>query len=260
MVGSRQTRGAAYVILMPVVMFRLQLSKQDAQLFFKLMWSLQHFVNLKLEILPEVKKLKEYQEIPLAEKVSVRDALYDNIELVDTYRAENHQGFSEGELEIIMSCKKCQHGNFFIERLLKKYAVFIGGEEVYGVLALNESFEDVLPYVSLPYYAETVLLPFKGQIIYDGLLVGYSVTFGSGIMFDLKEIYMAAKRNGKIILSFDPKVQAKKSAKEKRPIKDWGPTIDEISKRAKVLRSSSGAPAIHSPAFSLAKSSKNLQN
>ncbi len=27
----------------------------------------------------------------------------------------------------------------------------------------------------------TVLLPFKGRIVYDGLLAGYNVTFGGGI-------------------------------------------------------------------------------
>ena len=55
--------------------------------------------------------------------------------------------------------------------------------------------------------------------------------------------------------SFDPKKQAEKTAGKKKPIKDWGPTISDILKEAKKLRSSSGAPAIHSPAFSLAKAS-----
>lgn len=233
----------------------MKLSDQDAELFFNLMLSLQNFVNLKLGIIPEIKDFDEYQKIPSSEKLAVRDALYGKIELVDSYLAENPQGFSDEELEIVKSWKKFERGNFFIERLLKKHAIFIEGEKVYAVLALYESFEDVLPYVSLPYYAEAVLLPFKGRLIYDGQLKGYSVMFGSGIKFDLKEAYMAAKQNNKIIDSFDPKVQADKAARKKKPIKDWKPTIEEISKEAKKLRSSSGAPAIHSPAFSLAKAS-----
>ncbi|MDK1119306.1 MAG: hypothetical protein QGM50_11045 [Anaerolineae bacterium] len=233
----------------------MKLSKQDADLFFKLMWSLQNYVNLKMGILPDVETVDEYQKLPSSEKLTVRDALYDNIEIVDTYLEENPQDLSKEEMEIIKSWKKFQRGDFFIERVLKKYAIFIGGEKVYAVLALYDPIEDVFPYGSIPYYAKAVLLPFKGYIIYDGLLQGYSVMFGGGIKFDLKETYMAAKQNCEIIESFDPKKQAEKSTRIQKPIQDWAPAINEISKQAKKLRSSSGAPAIHGPAFSLAKAS-----
>ena len=66
---------------------------------------------------------------------------------------------------------------------------------------------------------------------------------------------MAAKQNGRIIENFDPQRQAEKLAESKKPAKDWGPMLDDLSQRAKKLRSSSGAPAIHSPAFSLVKAS-----
>jgi len=233
----------------------MKLSTQDTDLFFKLMWSLQTYVNLKLEIIPDIAAVDEYQKLLSSEKLSVRDALYDNIELVDSYLEENPQNLSVEELEIIKSWKKFQRGDFFIERLLKKYAVFIGGEKVYGVLALYQTLENVLPYVQWPHYTQAVLLPFKGKIIYDGLLHGYNISFGSGIKSSLKETYMAAKQNSRIIESFDPQKQAEITSAPKKPIKDFGPTIDEISQQAKKLRSSSGAPAIHSPAYSLVKAS-----
>lgn len=233
----------------------MKLSTQDAELYFKLMWPLQLYVNLKLEILHDIDIVEEYLNLPSSEKLAVRDALYDNIELVDSYLEENPQDLSEEELEIVKSWKQFQRGDFFIERLLKKYAIFIRGKKVYSVLALYDTFEDVLPYVRLPYYAKAVLLPFKGQIIYDGILQGYSLMFGGGTKSNLKETYMAAKQNGRIIESFDPKNQAEQAIRDKKPIKDWGPTINEISKQVKKLRSSSGAPAIHSPAFSIAKAS-----
>ena len=188
----------------------MKLSEQDAELFFNLMWSLQNYVNLKLGILPEIKSLEEYRELPSSDKIEVRDALYDYIELIDAYLVDNPQNLPEDELEIIKSWKKLKRGDFFIERLLKKYAIFIGGDEAYAVLALHEPLDEVLPYVNLPYYTKAVLLPFKDKIIYDGLLQGYSVMFGSGIKFDLKETYMAAKQNGLIIESFDPKIQSMK--------------------------------------------------
>ncbi len=233
----------------------MKLSTQDAGLFFKLMWSLQTYVNLKLEIIPDIGTVDEYQKLPSSEKLSVREALYDNINLVDAYLEENPQKLSQEELEIIKSWKKFQRGDFFIERLLKKYAIFIGDEKVYGVLALYETLEDVLPYARWPYYAKTVLLPFKSKVIYDGLLQGYAVSFGGGIKATLRETYMAAKQSGRIIDSFDLKKQVERTVNDKKSINDFGPTIDEISRQSKKLRSSSDAPAIHSPAFSLAKAS-----
>jgi len=219
---------------------------------------LQNYVNLKLEILPEIVTVDEYEELPSSKKLGVRNALYEHIELIDPYLKENPQKLSSAELEIIRSWKKFQRGDFFIERLLKKYAVFIGGDQVYAVLALYESFDEVLPYVRLPYYTKAVLLPFKGKIIYDGLLQGYAISFGGGIKNDLKETYLAAKQNGQIIESFDPQKQTAKNAVSKQAIKELGPIIEEISQQAKKLRSSSGAPAIHSPAFSLVKASIKL--
>ncbi len=126
---------------------------------------------------------------------------------------------------------------------------------MYGVLALHKTLDELLPYVRYPHYVQAVLLPFMDKIIYDGFLQGYAISFGGGIKSDLKETYMAAKQNGKIIESFDPKKQAEKTAGKKKPIKDWGPTINDILKETKKLRSSSGSPPIHSPAFSLAKAS-----
>lgn len=231
----------------------MKLSKQNADLFFKLMWSLQNHVNQKLGILSEVATVDGYQKLPSSEKLKVREKLYENIELIDAYLEENPQNFSEAELKIIESWKKFQQGDFFIERLLKKYAIFIRGDKVYAVLALYEPFEDVLPIANLPYYAKAVLLPFKGKIIYDGLLQGYAVSFGSGIRYELKETYMAAKQNGRIIESFDSQKQSTKVVVSKKPDQQFGPIIDELSQLAKKLRSSGAAPAIHSPAFRVTK-------
>lgn len=233
----------------------MKLSRQDADLFFKLMLSLQNYVNLKMGIAPDIDTVEEYKKLPSSQKVEVRDALYDNIGLVSSYLKENPQSLSAEELEIIEGWKKFQRGNYYIERTLKKYAIFIGDEGVYGVFALYDRLEDVLPYVRWPHYTKAVLLPFKGKIIYDGLLQGYRVSFGGGIKSNLKETYMAAKQNGRIIESFDPKIQAEIAVSREVPVKDFGPTMDEISRQVKKLRSSRGAPAIYSPAFSLAKAS-----
>ncbi|MCB0063124.1 MAG: hypothetical protein KDE19_13460 [Caldilineaceae bacterium] len=236
----------------------MQLSKSDADLFFKLMWSLQHFVNQQLAIQPQADSLRAYQALPGADKMAVRDALYDHIELIDQYLAQNPQNFAAEELAIVESWKHFERGDFFIERLLKRYAIFIKGDEVYGVLGLYDALDDMFPKNMLPLYVKAVLLPFKGQIIYDGLLKPYSIFFGGGIKGDLRETYMIAKQNGGIIESLAGSPSVEQPARESKPAQDWGPTIATLTTEANKLRATSDSPAMQSPAFSLARAGVEL--
>ena len=84
--------------------------------------------------------------------------------------------------------------------------VFLSSTEpvvAYGVVALFDPFEAVVgPY--LPRMIKTTLLPFKGRIVYDGLVTGYNVTFGGGIKRRLNEDYKEAKALHGIITSLPP--------------------------------------------------------
>ena len=94
-------------------------------------------------------------------------------------------------------------GQFFIFRYQSKYAVFLSMDspkKAYGVLALADPFEQLVgPY--LPRLIGAVLLPFKEQIIYDGLLSGHNITFGGGVKRRLNEEYKEAKEAFGIITS-----------------------------------------------------------
>ena len=70
----------------------------------------------------------------------------------------------------------------------------------YGVLALSQPFEDLIgPY--LPVLTQTVLLPFKGMIVYDGLMSSYSISFGPGIRRNLNQDFKEAKARHGIVTS-----------------------------------------------------------
>ena len=68
--------------------------------------------------------------------------------------------------------------------------------KAFGVRALTMPYEEMLNQ-PLPAYYETVLLPFKGSIITDGILCGGGITFGAGIRRSFNEGYKKAKaKNG----------------------------------------------------------------
>ena len=154
----------------------MKLSTEDADLFFDLMWSLQFFVKRKLGLVPEITTLAAYRAAAQDKKMLVRQALYDNISLIDAFVQENPERLPADRLASVESWQRFVAGEFYIERLLKRHAIFIGsGDNVYAVLALYDSFRDIFAGRPLPIFVKAVLLPFKGKIVYDGLLESYNL-------------------------------------------------------------------------------------
>jgi hypothetical protein len=182
------------------------LTPTEAHLFFKLYGTLLFYVNKRLQVLPEkLASPEEFALQPPESRFKVRNALLDEIDLIESFVNENPAGFTEDELDIVLSWRHLVDGNFYIFRELKKYTVFLSSEELaiaYGVTALTQTFEEVVgPY--LPVMTEAVLLPFQDKIIYDGLLAGpgVSLSFGPGIRRMLNESYQNAKDRYGIVTS-----------------------------------------------------------
>jgi hypothetical protein len=110
---------------------------------------------------------------------------------------------SDDELDIVRSWRHLVAGRFYVFRELKKYTVFLSTDKqpvAYGVLALSQPFEDLIgPH--LPVLTQTVLLPFKNRIVYDGLMSSYNVSFGPGIRRNLNEDFKTAKARHGIVTS-----------------------------------------------------------
>ncbi len=231
----------------------MQLSPEDAALFFKLMPALQVFANRKLQIIKGIEDVEQYKKTSDEQRVNLRNAFYEKPELIDEFIQANPLGFSSDELAIVSGWKNFIAGDFMIDRVLKKYAIFIGNNKVYGVLALAEPFRMVLGGMPLPVYVKTVLLPFKGKIIYDGLIEGYNILFGQGVVTSMSNTYRAAKQQGKIIESLDPGWQPPEPKIVVR--KNWKPILDELREKASKLRASGGDAAVLGLSFSLIRAS-----
>lgn len=185
----------------------MRLAPDDLRSFYKLYPALLCFVNRRLGIMGERFSVPEqFGGMPPDQRIKLRDALVANLDQIDAFVSENPFNLLDDELEIVRSWKDLVAGEFYVYRILKKYTVFLTAKEpvvAYGVLSLLDSFEDLLG-PRLPHLCRTVLLPFKGRIVYDGLLAGYNVTFGGGIRRRLKESYDQAKGRWGIITSLPP--------------------------------------------------------
>ena len=185
----------------------MQLPLDDVDLFFRLHRGLMFFVNRKLQVIDrKVASSEAYSGLPPEARVEVHKALLDHTDLIDAFAYENPFDFDETGLEVVRSWKNLVTGTFYAFRQLRDHMIFLSSTEpvvAYGVVALFDPFEAVVgPY--LPRMVKTTLLPFKGRIVYDGLVTGYNVTFGGGIKRRLNEDYKEAKERSGIITSLPP--------------------------------------------------------
>lgn len=178
----------------------MQLAPNEAVLFFKLMLPLQFFVNQKFGILTDVESFIDYKNASFGEKFKVRNKLFENTNLIDEFIDENPNDIPLKELSIVSGWKRFVAGDFFVERHLKSFSVFISQDDkVYSVLGLTDSLDNIFPDYFLPQLASAILLPFQDKIVSDGFFTANQIYFSGNIKRELKDIYNLAKKKNKII-------------------------------------------------------------
>jgi hypothetical protein len=181
------------------------LSLEEAALFLSLYLSLIGFAAGRLGGVAGIVDVKTFRSASNQSRTKARDRLLDNIPLINAFIEENPDGFSEKQLFNVTKWEHFVRGGFFIEWDLMSYTVFLDDGEPpksYGVLGLTDEIIELVPY-PLPVMVSAVLLPWKGQIICDGLILVYAVVLGRGIRSNLAELYRQTKEQG-IITSLDP--------------------------------------------------------
>ncbi len=193
---------------------------EEGKLFYKLYAALCSYANGKLKLVPgDFSEPDQFTSLPPETRVTVRDAVFAQPELIDQFVQENPSQLTAAELTIVAGWKHAVIGTFCVFRYLQPHAVFLKTEapvKAYGVLALANSFEEVVgPY--LPVMVKCVLLPINGRIIYDGLMARYNVSFGAGIRRSMNEDYKQAKETYGIITSLP--ASSRPSVVKKAPTK-----------------------------------------
>jgi hypothetical protein len=235
----------------------MNIPEEEASLFLKLWLELLLFTNKEVRLFPDCQTIEQLKYLELNDRMTLRDALLTRPELIGRFVLKNPAGFDEGELSIVRTWRNFVAGDFIIERYLARNAIFIKEAMVYKVLALNDSFDHFVGKEELPAFVKTVLLPFKGQIVYDGLLGLHNIRFGGGFRARLREQYSDVKRSGQIIESLEPgyvdPARRPVPARSPVPVRDWRPEIEALLEQAQKLKAERGAPELQREMFKLVK-------
>jgi hypothetical protein len=177
----------------------MKLSEADSRLFYKLFFPLLDFANQKFKV-NELKKLTGAKSLNPAKVKEIANAVWENPSCIDEYVEKNETSLNDEEKQILLSWKKSISGRFVLERHLKKGSVFIGEHnDVYLVKGIISSFEEMFWFQKPPIAMDITILPFKDCMITDGLNLPLNITFGGGIKSILKNAYMDAKKEERII-------------------------------------------------------------
>jgi hypothetical protein len=112
----------------------------------------------------------------------------------------------------------------------------------------------MFPGQPTPINVDAVLLPFKGHIVYDGMLKMFPILWGKNVRAELNDTYMRAKQNGRILTTLEPN-QAMPASSQPRLKKDWGPMAEEVVRISEKMR---GNDAVENAALGLLRASARL--
>jgi len=174
----------------------MYLSEDEAQIFYKLWLSLLDYTNNKYKLNPQLKKLVSAKSINPQDLIPIKNKLWEDKNLIDEYLNMYCDLHSDDEIEIIKGFKRNIPGTYIIFKHLKKYTVFMSTQDdikSYGVIGISNPIDLLFSSSMLPVYVDAVLLPFRGKIIYDSLIIPYNISLGSGIKKGLNQDYRESK-------------------------------------------------------------------
>ena len=182
-----------------------QLTSDECRLFYETWYGLMGYVNKRKSVISA--EIKPEYPNALSDMIihKVREVLWENPELIDEYISET--SLAQEKIGILKLWRtNYKKGMFFILEYQPDYAVAIapngqGEDRLYGIKGISSSIANILSR-DLPIQAETVLLPFKGKIVYDSFLSTMSISYGEGAKTLFRKMYDNAIKYG-IITSLE---------------------------------------------------------
>ena len=222
-----------------------KLLESDAKLFHNIMDSLLFFANKKLNIIKNCSSIQELHKNAIEKTIPIRKKVFSDNKMIDEYLKENPDRLSDEEMQILASWKKSLEGEFMLARYEKEFALFLHSklQRVYGVKGITDSFKEKFEGYS-PIMIKIRLLPFKDNLIYDGIFFPYQITFGSGMRSSMKVEADSAIQKYGVITSLENPVLEKKNSDEDtlrfymktQDTRDrYFEEIEELSKKSPVL-------------------------
>ena len=179
--------------------------EEDAAQFIALYIGMLYYAGDARRVIPEDMEFDEFLDEPMEVKADCRDALYEPTPLFDEFLEDNGDQLSEELQEVVRAWgERYVRGDFVVLQHLQEHTIFLdtgSPPKAYAVLGLTTDLSDMAPNYTLPLFLETVLLPYKGVIVCDGLVRASRMLIGPNMTRNMKADYKRIKQAGRTITS-----------------------------------------------------------
>jgi hypothetical protein len=237
------------------------LSATEATDFFALLGALDTFANRRLGIVPGPDDPERMATADMSQRHAIRSKTWSTPALIDDFIRDNPFDLPEHQLADARGFRHAVRGRFFVERILKKHAIFVSTSEsssrVFAVEGLTERIDELLSRTSplgVAALLDAVILPYRGRLVWDGLSNVLPMRFGPGIRASFRTAYARAKDRGEVILAIGEPSRAPVLPRTKA--RDWKQAVGHIVAAAHALGKTD--TALQTAAFALLKQSASL--
>jgi hypothetical protein len=183
------------------------ISQSAALHFISLYHMLLYYAGTTRDVLPPGMSFDDFLEEATNTKAECRDAIYSPHPLISDFGSNNSDILSEKEQEVLKAWA-AHHvkGDFVMLRHLKKHTIFLNTADpgvAYGVLGLTTDLKEIVPNGYLPVYVRTVLLPYEGVIVCDGLVAMHNMLIGPNMSRNMREEYKELEKAGLVLTTLD---------------------------------------------------------
>lgn len=189
------------------------LSKEDAELFYKINNELIYFANERFKLIdnfprPEKGTWKEEDVHKIIDKI------FSEPKIITSFYSENPAMLNKEEIEIVKNWKTSLKDKFIVFKDKAKTIFFSSEKEpkAYEVCGIYDDILDLIPFE--PVMVEAILIPFKGKITYVGYFRLYNISFGGGYKRGLKTDFEKSRLRFGVISSLDKPIEEKKQSDE----------------------------------------------
>lgn len=182
----------------------MKISDKDSDQYFNLFFPILDYANKKYSVIREVRKICYDTHLPSQQYRQIAEKFWNDLSEPGEYLKKNGDSLNEEERSIIKAFDKRVSGDFIMLKHLPKGTVFIAKDhKVYLVKGLKDTWEELCFFVNPPSFVNMTILPFKGQLISDGIPQVSQETMPHELEKKMNSIYLQAKKNMEIITSID---------------------------------------------------------
>lgn len=174
-------------------------SYDEANNFYDVYMALLEYTNDVYEIRDDIRSILNQEYDSLDGLIDIRNYVFRHKHIIDDFISENPFCFSDEYLQIVDDFKLGFIGEFIICVVHMTYTLLMDRKKnVYKVRGLNNDLRSVL--VEEPHWAKVVLVPYRGKIIYDGIVTGLDIDVNDN---DMRLVHEALKDEESYITTFN---------------------------------------------------------